>query len=775
MDMYDILKKLNSVGSTPLYESAVPRAADVDKSKIPAYKRKDSGEEKLTLKDLEAERSKSATGAAGLKKLKDRTGISESEVEEGNEYVKARKDAIRAGKPTFTVGGKTHKVTGDTSQEKTGVEESAEETPRGRIHRAAPGGYGRKYDQDDEEGGEKKPAAPKIDRGRGRPKKERQPFSGDEAGKLQNWIVGNKPKGGLPGKAGVKHTKMADQEKAEKARERASAKDELDELSPQALGNYRTAALAQANKSGGMAKSLDRSAMGATEKESDRIRNSNVTDPKLKYQGGGDAYAKQSQKRFAGAKQALAKGAVQNEGEEQLTVQQLATISDEALDNAYHYGRSSPGNTFGWQANLKSASYAKQMIDKGITDIEQISDAIHKGWNVTAQAFVKNPDQFDDTAKLQAAGKLEGKLQQRAQLMKQNYAQLPDEEKEKDRVVARALLQALKGQQGVAEGEDEFDPANRGEYDREGEMAQDQLKTAADAANELRSILDSDENLPEWIQSKITMAMEYLDTARDNMKSREDDEEPVKEAGNYSAKRARAGADIGKPGKNFAKIEKSAGGGEKGKKIAGAVLNKLRHPKKEVEETTTAGSVATAPAEGGKKTKGGVQFGKGVYEGALAESFSSKLKTMLNEEISMNLTTNSNGTKSLTVTATDDDAMRLAEILKLAGMESQAPAGDTAEACGDCGQSPCGCDHIEEDDHANSPDPMYADTEIMVNKLAGGPNDQKLQVNPNNMGDNPLAMDRLGRKQSPQVNLGAADIGESIEKRLWTIYNRKDT
>ena len=139
--------------------------------------------------------------------------------------------------------------------------------------------------------------------------------------------------------------------------------------------------------------------------------------------------------------------------EQQLSVQQLAAISDEALDKAYGYGRSTPGNTFGWQANLKSAQFAKQMIDKGVTDIEAISDAIHKGWNVTAQAFVQNPEQFDDTAKLQAAGKLEAKLQQRAQLMKQNYAQLPDEEKEKDRVVARALLQALKGQQGVAEGD----------------------------------------------------------------------------------------------------------------------------------------------------------------------------------------------------------------------------------------------------------------------------------------------------------------------------------
>jgi hypothetical protein len=101
--------------------------------------------------------------------------------------------------------------------------------------------------------------------------------------------------------------------------------------------------------------------------------------------------------------------------ESQLNIQQLATISDEALDKAYGYGRSKPGNTFGWQANLKSAEFAKRMIDKGVTDIEKISDAIHQGWNVTAKAFVQNPNQFDDTAQLQAAGKLEVKLQQHLQ------------------------------------------------------------------------------------------------------------------------------------------------------------------------------------------------------------------------------------------------------------------------------------------------------------------------------------------------------------------------
>lgn len=44
----------------------------------------------------------------------------------------------------------------------------------------------------------------------------------------------------------------------------------------------------------------------------------------------------------------------------------------------------------------------------------------------------------------------------------------------------------------------------------------------------------------------------------------------------YSAKKAAAGKDIGKPGKNFSKIANKAGGGAKGKRIAGAILKNLR-------------------------------------------------------------------------------------------------------------------------------------------------------------------------------------------------------
>jgi len=129
---------------------------------------------------------------------------------------------------------------------------------------------------------------------------------------------------------------------------------------------------------------------------------------------------------------------------ERLSIEQLAHISDKALDDAYHYGRSTPGNTFGWQANLKSAEYAKRVIDSGETELEIIADAIHDGWNVTARAFVENPGQFDDTEKLIASGKLDAKIAQRERLMNISYDKLPDDEQEKDLVVARAILAALK-------------------------------------------------------------------------------------------------------------------------------------------------------------------------------------------------------------------------------------------------------------------------------------------------------------------------------------------
>jgi hypothetical protein len=71
--------------------------------------------------------------------------------------------------------------------------------------------------------------------------------------------------------------------------------------------------------------------------------------------------------------------------------------------------------------------------------------------------------------------------------------------------------------------------ADKGELDYEGDMALSQLRTIIDAAVELNDMLEGNEdaNLPEWVQSKMTLAKEYIDTVRDYLKSekQESDEE----------------------------------------------------------------------------------------------------------------------------------------------------------------------------------------------------------------------------------------------------------
>ena len=64
---------------------------------------------------------------------------------------------------------------------------------------------------------------------------------------------------------------------------------------------------------------------------------------------------------------------------------------------------------------------------------------------------------------------------------------------------------------------------DHGEDDQEGDMAKTQLKTMMDAAQELYDMMGDDDNLPEWVHSKITKATDYIDTVRDYLKSNKDD------------------------------------------------------------------------------------------------------------------------------------------------------------------------------------------------------------------------------------------------------------
>jgi hypothetical protein len=512
------------------------------------------------------------------------------------------------------------------------------------------------------------------------------------------------------------------------------------------------------------------------------------------------------------------------------------------------------------------------------------------------------------------------------------------------------------------------------EYDEEGEMAKSQARTIEDAAEELQSILTADENLPEWVQKKITLAKEYIDSARDYLKANrpaqepmaedqdqegpadlmaavdeeynqpgrhidnlqdvmnatfdsdsspeferaraiinrylelvtntdvdhydpEDDDEPrirrmthgnlarhVREydLGDYlaaaynelskaigkksisekavsKAQRAAAGiayaakkGDIPKSElrgaskemarmpagelKKFAKTKekglpekvKEVDTGEadarktspSGKESQQKTFDKFRerskkekagHDKeqkeKPVKETTTAGSVATAPAEGGKKSKGGIQFGKGVYEARLAEQFEREMKSIMNEGLDVSVTANADGSNTVSVTGKDVTPDVLIDLLKMAGMsgareevyqpvqtapggddmagmldaldgiaggqphqpESMIPEQEVCEVCGAHeGMHEAGCDRemALEADLANSADNteiMSAD--YMVNGLSGGVNGPKLQVNPNNEADNPLAMPDLA-SSAHSLNLGVGAVAEDIERQL---------
>jgi hypothetical protein len=72
--------------------------------------------------------------------------------------------------------------------------------------------------------------------------------------------------------------------------------------------------------------------------------------------------------------------------------------------------------------------------------------------------------------------------------------------------------------------EDDIDIVDQGEYDQEGDMAKDDLETIVRAARRLTGMLDDNENMPEWVQSKINKAADYVDTAADYIESNQDDQ-----------------------------------------------------------------------------------------------------------------------------------------------------------------------------------------------------------------------------------------------------------
>ena len=66
---------------------------------------------------------------------------------------------------------------------------------------------------------------------------------------------------------------------------------------------------------------------------------------------------------------------------------------------------------------------------------------------------------------------------------------------------------------------------DKGEYDYEGDMSRTQLQTIMRSAQELIDKLKANDNMPEWVQAKITKAEDYISSVRDYLMSREELEE----------------------------------------------------------------------------------------------------------------------------------------------------------------------------------------------------------------------------------------------------------
>jgi len=119
-------------------------------------------------------------------------------------------------------------------------------------------------------------------------------------------------------------------------------------------------------------------------------------------------------------------------------------------------------------------------------------------------------------------------------------------------------------------------------------------------------------------------------------------------------------------------------------------------------------------------------YGKGVYE-----SFESQFQQMVAEDITVSTNQSSAGDDTVTVTATQDDAQSLVELLKMAGMGREMYQKYDPSTCAE--------EAVTEENSGNTADATeYGDVDELVNRLSGGLNGMKLQYAKGYKGDNDI-------------------------------------
>jgi hypothetical protein len=79
--------------------------------------------------------------------------------------------------------------------------------------------------------------------------------------------------------------------------------------------------------------------------------------------------------------------------------------------------------------------------------------------------------------------------------------------------------------------EEKKDKYDEGEYDQEGDMAKSDLRSIIANAKKMHDMIEDDDNLPEWVQSKITKAEDYISTVANYMAAEMSEETKLQESG----------------------------------------------------------------------------------------------------------------------------------------------------------------------------------------------------------------------------------------------------
>jgi len=266
-----------------------------------------------------------------------------------------------------------------------------------------------------------------------------------------------------------------------------------------------------------------------------------------------------------------------------------------------------------------------------------------------------------------------------------------------------------KGERKVKEGDMEgsHDHDEAGEFGAEGDYVKTELHTMIRVARDLEMHLRDNEDLPTWCIGKLSQAkgmlvnvMDYImsekergieaatgkegisiaekitkntptgDVIHDFVHSKnpkfagKTKKERINQAlgATYAMKKGKM-EEAGKP--DFLDLDKD---GDKKESMKKAAKDK-KDKEEKVDETTVAGSVATATTSG-KSSKGGISFGKGVYE-----SLNNSVEQMITESVKVESNMEECGDMgqgpSVTVQADGEDAAKLLMLLKLAGLGNE--------------------------------------------------------------------------------------------------------